>query len=112
MKHKLRVLVMGTMISAAAFCASAAYSDLKNASRCPVPEEIYAPYARQADSAGFFLGSSGGYVTVYKDRRFREPLETTDIETALLPAPDRAMLEVGIPVRDRTQLLMLLEDLR
>ena len=40
-----------------------------------------------------------------------EPLQVTSIETASLRGGDRALLEGGLTVGSREQLLLLLEDL-
>ena len=65
----------------------------------------------RAESAEFFLRSSGGYVAVYTGQKEKEPVTVTAIEVSNLRGADRAMLEKGIPVSDKSELLELLEDL-
>ena len=55
--------------------------------------------------------SCDGFVAVYTASRSRAPESVTAIEVASLRSADRAMIERGIPVADRQELLELLEDL-
>ena len=71
----------------------------------------YAQYGERAENAEFFLRSSGGYVAVYTGQKEKEPVTVTAIEVSNLRGADRAMLEKGIPVSDKSELLELLEDL-
>ena len=48
---------------------------------------------------------------MYENGRRREPISVTGIELKCLRGADRAMVEAGIPVISRTELLQLLEDL-
>lgn len=102
---------MCVLLSSALFSASAAIRSFDKYKNAALPGEIYSDFLSQKDKAEYFLKSSGGYVTVFSDDSFKKPLEITPIETGVLRKADRAMLEEGIPVRDRTQLLRLLEDL-
>ncbi len=76
-----------------------------------IPETVYAQYGERAENAEFFLRSSGGYVAVYTGQKEKEPVTVTAIEVSNLRGADRAMLEKGIPVSDKSELLELLEDL-
>ena len=68
-------------------------------------------HAERAEGAVCYLRESGGYVAVFETGRSREPLRVTRIELKCLRAADRAMVEAGIPVLSRQELLQLLEDL-
>ena len=57
------------------------------------------------------LRGDAGYVAVYEKAKDREPVSVTGIELKCLREADRAMLEAGIPVINRRELLLLLEDL-
>ena len=61
-------------------------------------------------AAEYFLKNCDGFVAVYRSTKGRAPESVTAIEIAGLRAADRAMLERGIPVSDRQELLELLED--
>lgn len=111
MKLKIRVGLLLLLVCAAAFAVSSAYETLRPASRNELPMQIYSAFIEQADDAQFFLRSCEGYVAVYRDSAFRTEPELTSIETAELRSADRAMLEKGIPVRGRAELLEILEDL-
>ena len=50
-------------------------------------------------------------MAVYDGDGYRAPLSVTGIELQCLRGADRAMVEAGIPVTDRRELLLLLEDL-
>lgn len=50
-------------------------------------------------------------MAVFETERARKPLRVTEIELCCLRAADRAMVEAGIPVLSRQELLTLLEDL-
>ena len=75
-----------------------------------LPEEIYAAYAQRVDPE-YYLRTHDGYIAVYKEEKDKEPVTVTGIELAGLRTADRAMIEKGIPVVDRMELLELLEDL-
>ena len=76
-----------------------------------LPKEIYERFAVRADAAEYVLKDSGKYVAVFDKAGSREPLSVTGIELRCLRAADRAMVEAGIPVISRRELLLLLEDL-
>ena len=59
---------------------------------------------------GSFDEACDGYVAVYGGRGGGKPM-MTDIELSALASADRAMIELGIPVKNREELLLLLEDL-
>lgn len=111
MRLKLRIALLVLLATAALYTGGEAYRSLKPSRNSLVPEDIYSSFQARAEDAQFFLKSSGGYVAVYEDERYRSPLTVTGIETSCLRGADRAMLEEGIPVSDRRELLLLLEDL-
>lgn len=111
MKLKIRAGFLMLLICAAAYAVSAAYATLQPKSHDELPMQIYSAFIEQADGAQFFLRSCGGYVAVYRDANFKTEPELTAIETTELRSADRAMLDRGIPVRGRSELLELLEDL-
>ena len=111
MGFKLRLALLMCLAAAAIYMGGEAYRSLQPAGDDPIPKEVYARYQAMADSASFYLRASDGYVAVYEKARDKTPLAVTDIEIACLRRADRAMVEAGIPVADRKQLLELLEDL-
>ncbi len=110
-KIKIRIVILCLLLTAALYMGSQAIGSLQSGKQCSLPEEIYGDFAAKADTAQFFVKNNDGFVTVFKDKKFRKILTVTEIETAFLRKTDRAMLETGIPVADRTELLRLLEDL-
>ena len=108
---KLRVSLLLCLMSAAILSSMEAYRILQPVGKSPLPEEIYARYTAKADSAQFYLKDCEGYVAVYGKAGDDTPMAVTAIETSCLRLADKAMVESGIPVSDRKELLLLLEDL-
>ena len=111
MHTRLRAALLLLLSAGAAYSATAAYESVRPAWEWALPQEIYSRFAEQEDEAAYLLRSRGGFVAVYEGEERRTPALVTEIEVDLLRRADRAMLDRGIPVADREQLLMLLEDL-
>ncbi len=111
MKIKIRIAVLCLLLTAALYMGAQAVGSVRNSRTASVPEEVYRELICNADKAKYYVKSRDGYVAVFENKHFREPLKITEIETGQLRKADRAMLEKGIPVADRMQLLRLLEDL-
>lgn len=107
---KLRVALLACLVATAAGTGVKAYRSIVPTGET-VPEEVYASFEGREDSAEFFLRPCDGFVAVYEGRREKKPLTVTDIELANLRGTDRALLQKGIPVENRRELLRLLEDL-
>lgn len=52
-----------------------------------------------------------GFVAVYREGDFSEPVTVTEIEVDTLNNNDRLMLQNGITAENKTELISLLEDL-
>lgn len=111
MSLKLRVMLLCALAAAAIYMGGEAYRSLRPPEEEHIPREVYARYLAMADSAQYYLRGSEGHVAVYRAEREKAPLAVTEIELSALREADRAMLEEGIPVPDRQELLLLLEDL-
>lgn len=111
MKIKIRIAVLCLLLTAALYMGAQAVGSIRQARTHFLPEEVYREFVSAGDTAKYYVKSRDGYVAVFENKRFREPLKITEIETGQLRKADRAMLEKGIPVADRMQLLRLLEDL-
>ena len=111
MKLRLRMALLMCLMAAAVFTGAEAWRGLRPVRESKLPAELYAPFAAGAATAEFFLRQSGDYVGVFSGRRARQPLSITGIELEELRVVDRAMIEAGLPVADRKELLLLLEDL-
>lgn len=107
---KLRIALLTCLAATAAYTGVEAYRSIVPPAE-EVPEEVYASFEGREDSAEFFLRPCSGFVAVYEGRRGKTPLTVTDIELVNLRGADRALLQKGIPVEDRRELLRLLEDL-
>ena len=99
------------LTAGALYAAAEAFRSVQPPVNALLPKEIYERYAVRSDAAEFLLRREGNYVAVYEKERPREPLSVTGIELRCLRAADRAMVEAGIPVISRRELLLLLEDL-
>ena len=111
MKLKFRAGLLAALSAAAVYTGARACRSLRPAVRDALPAEIYARYSSREESAEYFLKNREGYVAVYTGKRASELSDVTQIEVDGLRTADKAMLEKGIPVVSRTELLTLLEDL-
>ena len=111
LQMRLKLALLMCLAAAAVYTGAEAWRSLQPVRENKLPEEVYARFLARADTAEFYLKDQGEYVAVYADARDREPLRVTDIELRCLRRADRAMLEAGIPVLSRQELLLLLEDL-
>ena len=108
---KIKTALLLCLMSAAALSVCGAWRSLHRITGPILPEEVAARFVGREADAEFFLRDAGGYVAVFSDRRSREPLKVTPIETNRLRRTDRLLLRDGIPAGDSGELLHLLEDL-
>lgn len=111
MRLKMKMTALALIATLAVYTALGAARSLRPAVHDSVPTEIYARFSAREESAEYFLKDCDGFVAVYEAAKSRAPETVTAIETASLRGADRAMIEKGIPVSDRQELLELLEDL-
>ena len=111
MSIRAKMALLLCLGATAIFTAAEAARSLQPDRSAQLPQEIYAHFAARAETAEFFLRGRDGYVAVFRRARDRQPLDTTGIELDSLRRADRAMVEEGIPVSNRRELLELLEDL-
>ena len=107
---RTRIALLLCLAAAAIYTGGEALKRLEPA-QTELPEEIYSAYAANEKQAEYFLKTREGYVAVYTGKRASELSDVTQIEVDGLRTADKAMLEKGIPVVSRTELLTLLEDL-
>ena len=69
-----------------------------------------APVSFDGLSAQFVLRDYRGYVSVFSPGETREPVQITAIRTDSLRRADQRLLESGLTVGSREQLILLLED--
>lgn len=111
MHMRLRVGLLLCLAAAAAYSSAAAFESLRPVQQSHIPQEIYSDLICPEDSAEFLLKDCNGYVAVYEGRKSKIPVDITGIELSRLREADRAMINAGIPVATRNELLELLEDL-
>ena len=111
MKLRAKAALLMCLLAGALYSGAEALRSLRPAENRQLPKEIYERFAVRTDVAEYVLKNSGGYVAVFEKARDREPLSVTNIELRCLRQADRAMIEEGIPVISRRELLLLLEDL-
>lgn len=107
---RIRIALLMCLAAGAAWSASAAYESLRPPEIYELPEELYARYSAAGEQAQYRLKACDGFVAVYSGKSDTKPI-MTDIELSSLRGADRAMIERGLPVADRQELLALLEDL-
>ena len=107
---RTRIALLLCLAAAAVYTGGEALKRLDPA-QTELPEAIYSAYAANEKQAEYFLKNREGYVAVYTGKRASELSDVTQIEVDGLRTADKAMLEKGIPVVSRTELLTLLEDL-
>ena len=108
---KARIALLLLLMGGALFTGAEALRSLRPAPGEHFPEEIYARFARNADRALYTLRREGEFLAIYPGKRGRDAPVITGIELHGLRRADRAMIEQGLPVGSRQELLQLLEDL-
>ena len=73
--------------------------------------ETAAPVSYDGAKAAFVLRDWKGYVSVFDPASPSDPLQITAIRTGQLRRADQKLLQSGLTVGSREQLLLLLEDL-
>ena len=111
MSLRAKAALLLCLTAAAVFSAAEAFRSIQPPANARLPKEIYERFAVRAEAAEYVLKDSGRYVAVFDKAKSREPLSVTGIELRCLREADRAMIEAGIPVISRRELLLLLEDL-
>lgn len=104
MKNTFKKLLTGFLAICAVILCAAALTAPRSA-----PAADTASVDMPEDN-GYLLRDWQGYIAVFEGCG-DTPTSLTDIETATLNDFDREKLRSGIPARDRTELLSLLEDL-
>lgn len=110
MGTRIKAAILLCLMTAAAYSVHGAYRSMHRSTQNALPEELSARFASN-EQAQYFLRDKEGYVAVYRDKRSRDLLSVTAIETGFLRDTDRLLLNEGIPVKDAAELLGLLEDL-
>lgn len=105
MRQQTAKLAGTALLSVCAACAALRCADSFRA----VQEKPVVSY--DGMKAEFVLRNWKGYVSVFSPDGGREPVQVTAIETDSLRADDRRLLDGGLSVGSREQLLLLLEDL-
>ena len=99
------LLVIGALLSATATAMSFMKVGV-GTELFPAVEEKYTSF----QTAAYIVKEHSGYVAVFSSNP-SQLLEITDIPVSTLPTGDRTLLRTGIAAKDRSALLMLLEDL-
>lgn len=111
MKLRIKLGLLVCLALSSGYIASKALETITPVAEASPPDEVYENYTVYAQNAEYYLRDFDGYVGVFASDRGGEPVEVTDIELSCLREADRAMIQNGLPVCDRMQLLTLLEDL-
>ena len=97
-----KVSAVGVLAACAVLCAVLCARSFRR------PEA--APVSFDGLSAQFVLRDYRGYVSVFAPQQLREPVQITAIRTDSLRRADQRLLEGGLTVGSREQLMLLLED--
>ena len=111
MSIRAKMALLLCLAATAIFTAAEAVRSLQPDRSALLPGEIYARFARSAESASYILREDGDYISVFPAGKLRGEGRCTGIELRSLRRADRAMIREGLPVRTRPELLQLLEDL-
>ena len=111
MSLRAKAALLLCLTAGALYSGAEAFRSVQPPVNAQLPKEIYERYAVRAEAAEYVLRGSGNYVAVFERSGSRDPLSVTGIELRCLRKADRAMVEAGIPVISRRELLLLLEDL-
>ena len=97
-----RASAVGLLAAFAILCAVACARSFQRTEAAPVSYD--------GASAQFVLRDYRGYVSVFQPKDAREPVQITAIRTDSLRRADQRLLESGLTVGSREQLILLLED--
>lgn len=109
MKLWMKASLTGILAISALFSATWAVRSIKAVAE-DVPSVSY-EWSCDEEDAQFVLREYSGFVSVFAVDASKTPMTVTDIEIKNLREADRDMLNAGIAVSDRDELLALLEDL-
>ena len=98
----VRVFAVGVLAALALVCAAVCARSFHRPAAVPVSYDGL--------SAQFVLRDYQGYVSVFAPKEPREPVQITAIRTDSLRRADQRLLESGLTVGSREQLILLLED--
>lgn len=111
MKLRIRIALLLLLSIGAMYTGAEAFKSIQPQKSYTLSDELSARLVHKEAGARYYLRDCDGFVAVFADSRGRSPMSVTSIEVSGLRSTDRAMIERGIPVSDRTELLELLEDL-
>lgn len=109
MKWKVKAGFLSAFLVAALLTAAAAAGQLEKIS--PRQAQMAGMFEGVEGEINYMVGEKDGFVVIFQAGFGDEPAVITDIEARTLRQGDRALLDQGIPVRTREELMMLLEDL-
>lgn len=108
MKWKVKASICSALILFAVLSVTAVAGQLD---RIMPGEAQMASLLDGDDEIHYVLREQDGFVAIFQEGFGDEPAVVTDIEAKTLRQVDRELLRLGIPVKNREELMMLLEDL-
>ncbi len=103
------------MTIAAALTAWSAVNGIMGDKEPNVPQTVRAGYSYEPscgiEDAEYILRAGDGYICVFAAGEAQTPITVTNIELRSLREVDRQVIEQGMAVADRDELMSLLEDL-
>lgn len=110
MSIKYRICACALLALTAVLCASFTIADLRDTEPAASQTPTAVPSRSAESTTDYILLARDGCVAVI-DPEVGESAVVTDIELSTLREKDRQMIEAGLKVSTRDELLLLLEDL-
>ena len=108
MKYRIRGAALTALGILAVYLGVWAVNDVRRPQNKP---DYYMEAAAIPDGTEYILRDFEGRIGIFAPGSMKKPRDLTEIETKQLRESDRKMLQQGIPVSSRDELLGLLEDL-
>ena len=99
MKAIIRMVLMVCLMAVAVTMAAFTAADFRKRAEGAAP------------SGSYVLADYGGSVAIFDGGNTEAPVQVTDIELDTLRAADRKLIETGVPVSTKEELMALLEDI-
>ena len=114
MKTWIKASGLAVLAIAAAITAWSAVSNIVGNTEPSTQEIVNAGYNYEPscgiEDAEYILRATDGYISVFATSEAKTPITVTNIELRSLREVDRAVIEQGMAVSDREELMSLLED--
>lgn len=109
LKFVITIIMLAGALTCAAFAAvSPSYGELTAIAESG--KNVTDTVSESTPEDGFVISDHDGYIAIFTAGDTETPITVTDIEVSTLRECDRMLLERGVEISSREELLMLLED--